>query len=120
MNAKKGIFEPIEKIEAKDASTAVVTLKRLTGHFLFDMGRGDAVIVAPESAETNKANLVGTGPFMFDSWAKGNQIRIKKSGSHWGTPKLSQVTTRSSPIPPPPLPPQAGDVDMFANSPPPS
>ena len=119
VNAKKGIFEPIEKIEAKDASTAVVTLKRPTGHFLFDMGRGDAVIVAPESAETNKANPVGTGPFMFDSWAKGNQIRIKKSGSYWGTPaKLSQVTFKIISDPAAAAAAlQAGDVDMFANFP---
>ena len=73
-NAQKGLFEPIAKVEAKDTATVVITLKRPTGHFLFNLGWGDVVMVAPGSADTNKTNPVGTGPFTFDRWSKGSEI----------------------------------------------
>mgnify|MGYP003701452645 CR=1 FL=1 len=119
VNAKKGIFEPIAKVEAKDASTVVVTLKRPTGGFLFDMGRGDAVIVAPESAATNKSNPVGTGPFVFDSWAKGDKATIRRNDAYWGTPaKLKRVTFKFISDPAAAAAALlAGDIDMFPNFP---
>lgn len=119
VNAKKSIFEPIAKVEAKDASTVVVTLKRPTGGFLFDMGRGDAVIVAPESAATNKSNPVGTGPFVFDSWAKGDKATIRRNDAYWGTPaKLKRVTFKFISDPAAAAAALlAGDIDMFPNFP---
>ena len=50
------------------------------------MGWGDAVIVAPETADTNKEKPIGTGPFKFQSWAKGSSITLVKSDNYWGTP----------------------------------
>ena len=50
------------------------------------MGWGDAVIVAPESADTNKEKPIGTGPFKFQNWAKGSSITLVKSDSYWGDP----------------------------------
>ncbi|MEL6752302.1 MAG: ABC transporter substrate-binding protein, partial [Pseudomonadota bacterium] len=73
-NAQKALFASIETVEAVDATTVKVTLKQPTGNFLFNMGWGDAVMVAPESAETNKTAPVGTGPFKFDKWARGSTL----------------------------------------------
>ena len=70
-NAQKALFEPIESVEVVDPATVRITLKRPTANFLFNMGWGDAVIVAPESAPTNATYPVGTGPFQFRDWAKG-------------------------------------------------
>ena len=63
-----------------------VTLKNPQGSFLYNMGWGDAVIVAPESAETNKEKPVGTGPFKFGNWAKGFAISIVRNDAYWGEP----------------------------------
>ena len=83
-NAQKALFAAIDTVEAVDPATVKVTLKNPQGSFLYNMGWGDAVIVAPESAETNKDKPVGTGPFKFDNWAKGSAITIVKNDAYWG------------------------------------
>ena len=85
-NAQKGLFAAIDTVEVVDPATVKVTLKNPQGSFLYNMGWGDAVIVAPESAETNKEKPVGTGPFKFDNWAKGSSITIVKADGYWGDP----------------------------------
>jgi peptide/nickel transport system substrate-binding protein len=85
-NAQKGLFEPIESVEAVDPATVRITLKRPTGDFLFNMGWGDAVIVDPASAETNATNPVGTGPFVFDQWVKGDSVTLTRNPDYWGEP----------------------------------
>ena len=85
-NAQKALFAAIDTVEAVDATTVKVTLKNPQGSFLYNMGWGDAVIVAPESADGNKETPVGTGPFKFANWAKGSSITIEKNPDYWGEP----------------------------------
>lgn len=85
-NAQKGLFTAIDTVEVVDPSTVKVTLKQPQGSFLYNMGWGDAVIVAPESAETNKEKPVGTGPFKLENWAKGSSITLTKADGYWGNP----------------------------------
>ncbi len=87
-NAQKGLFAAIDTVDVVDPATVKVTLKNPQGSFLYNMGWGDAVIVAPESAETNKENPVGTGPFKFGAWAKGSSITLVKSDAYWGEPAM--------------------------------
>ncbi|TIL78514.1 MAG: ABC transporter substrate-binding protein, partial [Mesorhizobium sp.] len=56
------------------------------GSFLYNMGWGDAVIVSPKSADTNKEKPIGTGPFKFQDWVKGSSITLVKSDAYWGAP----------------------------------
>ncbi len=86
VNAQKGLFAEIHAVEAVDPATVQVTLKNPQGSFLYNMGWGDAVMVAPESADTNKERPIGTGPFKFESWAKGSAIRLVKADGYWGDP----------------------------------
>jgi len=83
-NAQKGLFAAIDTVEVADPATVKVTLKNPQGSFLYNMGWGDAVIVAPESAGTNKDKPVGTGPFRFDHWNKGSEITIVRNPDYWG------------------------------------
>lgn len=83
-NAQKGLFAAIDTVEVVDPATVKVTLKNPQGSFLYNMGWGDAVIVARETAETNKDRPVGTGPFKFDHWNKGSEITIVKNSDYWG------------------------------------
>ena len=114
-NAQKGFFEPIVKTECTDATTAVVTLKRPTGLFLFNMGGGDAVMISPASAANNKTNPVGTGPFVFKRWVKGDRVELERNPNYWGAaPKLNQVTFRFIADPAAATAAiMAGDIDAF-------
>ncbi|MEZ5934390.1 MAG: ABC transporter substrate-binding protein [Alphaproteobacteria bacterium] len=119
VNAQKGLFEPIEAVAANGPQEVVVTLKRPTGHFLFNLGWGDAVIVAPESADTNKALPIGTGPFKFDSWVQGDRIELKRNENYWGEAvQLEDATFQVVPDPAAAVAAMmAGDLDAFPNFP---
>ncbi|RUU44279.1 MULTISPECIES: ABC transporter substrate-binding protein [unclassified Mesorhizobium] len=86
VNAQKGLFAAIDTVEVVDPTTVKIALKNPQSSFLYNMGWGDAVIVAPETADTNKEKPVGTGPFKFQSWAKGSSITLIKSDTYWGAP----------------------------------
>ena len=79
VNPSKGYFSPIASVTAPDASTVVITLKEKDAFFLFNMAQGDASIVAEESFETNGTAPVGTGPFRFDSWTRGDRLTLVKN-----------------------------------------
>jgi len=119
VNAQKGLFEPIAKTECPDPLTAVVTLKRPASNLLFNLAWGDAVMVAPSSSATNKANPIGTGPFKFVRWLKGDRVELARSDSYWGTPvTLKSVTFRFISDPSAAVAAlAAGDVDAFPNFP---
>jgi peptide/nickel transport system substrate-binding protein len=78
-----------------------------------------ALIVAPESAATNKEKPVGTGPFKFDHWAKGSEITLVKNPDYWGTPpSLDKAVFRVIPDAAAAIPALlSGDVQAFANMP---
>ncbi|MFZ1679771.1 MAG: ABC transporter substrate-binding protein [Rhizobiaceae bacterium] len=116
-NAQKGLFAQIDTVEAVDPATVKVTLKQPQGAFLYNMGWGDAVIVAPESAATNETNPVGTGPFKFDNWAKGSQIVIVRNDAYWGEKvALEKATFRVVPDAAAAVPALlSGDVQAFPN-----
>jgi len=92
-NAQKRLFAPIATVEKVDAHTVRVTLKHAAGDFLFSLGWGDAVMIAPETADTNKNEPVGTGPFAFERWIKGDSVVLTRRDAYWGTPPaLNRVT----------------------------
>ncbi|MGU3400320.1 ABC transporter substrate-binding protein [Brucellaceae bacterium D45D] len=115
-NAQKGLFEPIDNIECPNAATAVITLKRPTSNFLFNMGWGDAVMIAPQSAATNKTKPIGTGPFRFKRWVQGDRVELERNPDYWGeAAKLSAVTFRFVSDPSAAAAAMlAGDIDVFA------
>jgi peptide/nickel transport system substrate-binding protein len=119
VNAQKGLFEPIAKTDCPDGHTAVVTLKRPSAQFLFSMGWGDAVMVAPGSAANNKTHPVGTGPFRFKEWVQGDRVELVRNADYWGAqPKLASVTFKFISDPSAAVAAVlAGDVDAFPSFP---
>jgi peptide/nickel transport system substrate-binding protein len=97
----------------------VVTLKRPTASFLFGMGWGDAVMLSPKSVATDRTNPVGTGPFRFARWVRGDRIELERFPGYWGpAPKLAAVTFRFIADPTAAAAAVlAGDLDAFPNFP---
>jgi len=93
VNAQKSLYAPISGVNVIDPMTVEFTLSRPDGLFLFNLGRGDAVIVAPESAENNGAEPIGTGPFAFIQWDRGSRVVLEQYGPYWGEkPALTKAT----------------------------
>jgi peptide/nickel transport system substrate-binding protein len=119
LNAQKALYASIASVEVVDPATVKVTLKQPDGNLIYNLAWGDAVIVAPESADNNKINPIGTGPFVFKDRVEGDHITIEKNQSYWGTPaKLEGATFRFIGDPTAAYAAlQAGDVDSFPNYP---
>ncbi|MDA1098384.1 MAG: ABC transporter substrate-binding protein [Proteobacteria bacterium] len=81
-NKRKDRFVNMAKVEAPDANTVRITLKEARPMFLFWMGESTAVIVGQESAATNATKPIGTGPFKFVSWVKGDSVLMEKNADY--------------------------------------
>ncbi|MBE7635404.1 ABC transporter substrate-binding protein [Sneathiella sp. P13V-1] len=75
-NKRKGRFTNIASIDTPDANTVVLTLKEPRGDFLAQLGESTAVIVDPDSDGGNATNPVGTGPYKFSRWIKGDSVKL--------------------------------------------
>lgn len=119
VNAQKQLFAAIESVMAVDPHTVRIALAYPESRFLFNLGWGDAVIVDPDSAGTNKSKPVGTGPFAFERWVKGDRVELARYRDYWGeAPALSAATFKFIPDPAAAMAAlMAGDVDAFANFP---
>ena len=93
---RKKRFVNMAKIETPDANTVRITLKKPRPMFLFWMGEATAVIVGEESAAANATKPVGTGPFKFVRWVKGDSVLMEKNADHRdaGSVKLAKVKFR--------------------------
>ncbi|AKJ32030.1 ABC transporter substrate-binding protein [Caldimonas brevitalea] len=74
--AKKAVFDNIARVDTPDPHTVILTLNQPDGTMLFRLGENTAVILDPKSAPTTATRPIGTGPFKFDSWAKGSAVML--------------------------------------------
>ncbi len=83
----------IEKVEAPEARTLVVTLAKPSYFWLYSMSSTAGVVIDPAGLTSLATKPAGSGPYAFDTWAKGTSITLKKNTSYWGTPpRFSTVT----------------------------
>ncbi len=94
VNKRKDRFRNMASIEVLDPYTLRITLKAARPNFLFEMGESTAVIVAPETAATNKTKPIGTGPFRLVKWLKGDSVELEKAPTYRdpGAIRLNKVT----------------------------
>ncbi len=95
-NKRKKYFTNMASITAPDAHTVVVALKEPRPTFLFNMGESTSVIVNEEAAATNATKPVGTGPFKFVKWTKGDKVVLARDPGYRdvGAIKLEGLTFR--------------------------
>lgn len=90
-------FEGVKSVEAVDENTVKFILKAPSTPFLANLAMPLAApIVSPKALEEHNGNLnespVGTGPFKFVSWDKGEKLTLEKNKEYWGDKaKLDKV-----------------------------
>ncbi len=97
VNPQKRFFVSIASIETPDAETLVLHLSSPTGSLIYWLGWPASIMVGPKSAADDKTTPVGTGPFKFSTWAKGDHVELVKNVDYWnkdGAAKLEKVTFR--------------------------
>jgi len=90
-----------------DPYTIKANLKAFDATFLMNLAQsGIGVMISPAALakpttpeNAGKDHLVGTGPFMFDSWSLNQYIRMKKNPNYWqpGKPYLDAIEIRNMP-----------------------
>ncbi|MCI9864385.1 ABC transporter substrate-binding protein [Rhizobium skierniewicense] len=117
VNPQKRFFAAIQTIETPDAKTLVLKLKQPSGSLLYWLGWPASSIVGTRSADNNKTTPVGTGPFKFVSWAKGDRVELARNAGYWNSDvavALEKATFRFIPDPQAQTAAlQSGDVDAF-------
>lgn len=92
-------FGMVDKVEAKGDYQVVISLKEPVAPFLANLAMNLAApIVSPTAhkkfGDKFAENPVGTGPFIFKSWAKDQQIVLDKNPNYWdknAQPKVDKV-----------------------------
>jgi peptide/nickel transport system substrate-binding protein len=89
-------YDAIGDIIVKDDSTITFALKSPNANFLHNVARQGSVIYPREAVETMKSHPVGTGPFKFEEWVRGDRIVLTRNPDYHvkGLPKLDRVTFR--------------------------
>jgi peptide/nickel transport system substrate-binding protein len=102
----RGAYQVIDKAEAVDPLTVRITLRRPFDPFLLLLVSATLPIVpkhiyAGTEFRTNPANQtpIGTGPFRFVEWQRGNFIRLARFEQYWkpGQPYLDEIIFRIVP-----------------------
>lgn len=91
-NVQKQSLSVIRQVEVVDPRTVRLRLSSPDSNLLYTLAWGDSVMVSPKSAANLATAPVGTGPFRFASWRRGDTVTLVRDEDYWGQPaKLRQV-----------------------------
>ncbi len=118
-NAQKALFAGIAAVNVIDPATVEIVLSAPNGTFTTNLAWGDAIILDPASAADAATNPIGTGPFRFSRWVKGDRVELVRNPDYWGEPvALSMATFKFISDPTAAFGAMmAGDLDAFPNYP---
>ncbi len=119
VNPQKSRLAKIRAIDMVDPLTLRIALKQRSGGLLQSLAWGAFVMVSPQTAASNAVRPVGTGPFRFSGWRRGDSLTLVRNADYWGTPaKLDVATFKFIAEPTAAYAAlMAGDVDAFSNYP---
>jgi ABC-type dipeptide/oligopeptide/nickel transport system permease component/ABC-type transport system substrate-binding protein len=116
LNPQRARIRAIGAVEALDSLTLRLSLRRRSGGLLQSLAWGAFVMVEPRSAATNSTRPIGTGPFRFVDWRRGDALILGRTEDYWGErPRLAGVTFKFISDPTAAYAAlMAGDVDAFS------
>jgi peptide/nickel transport system substrate-binding protein len=119
VNPQKSRLAKIRAVDLIDPFTVRILLNQRSGGLLQSLAWGAFVMVSPPTAATNAVRPIGTGPFRFAEWRRGDSITLVRSAGYWGRPAalgeatftfIADPTAAYAAL-------MAGDVDAFSSYP---
>lgn len=90
---QNALFDNVSAIETPDPHTVVLQLHHPDPHLLFRLGESYAVILHPKTAATAHSQPIGTGPYRFERWQRGQSIHLERFTGYWGpAPALKRAS----------------------------
>ena len=104
-----GADSNVKSVDTPDSSTVVITLRAPSSTFLLTQALPEFGIASPTALKAGKADntetdiskivfaqggppaMVGTGPFKFDKWVKGQEVDIVKNADYWNKDALAHL-----------------------------
>lgn len=88
-------MQVVSSATAIDTRTLKVTLSRPSNNWLFNMASSAGIVFDPAHIATIATAPAGSGPYVLDSWTRGDSITLKVNKSYWGTlPRYDKVVFR--------------------------
>ncbi len=86
-NAYLEWFDKIESVEAVGDYVLRIRLVDADSLLTYALALPGAVLVHPDSADNNNSQPNGTGPYRFQSWERGKQVKLTRNDQWWGASK---------------------------------
>lgn len=99
----RATFANVKEVQTPDPLTAIVVLSKPAPYLVTALASRESPIVAKhvlEGTEPNAtpttAQLIGTGPFVFKEWVRGDHIILERNPNYWdqGKPYLDRIVIR--------------------------
>ena len=118
-NPQKSRLSAIRAVEIAGPFTLRIVLEHRSGGLLQSLAFGAFVMVSPQSAANNAVVPIGTGPYRFSAWRRGDSVTLVRSPDYWGAAaRLREVSFKFIADPTAAYAAlMAGDVDAFSNYP---
>ena len=81
-NKQKDVFRAMKAVETPDSHTVVVRLDKPRSLLPFELAQAAAVILDEGSFAGANTAPVGTGPYRFVKWTKGDSVELEKFDGH--------------------------------------
>lgn len=96
------VFKMIKEVKIIDGNTIHFVLKEPFSPFLSILASHEGGIINPKTISKYGKKIIqepnGTGPFTFDSWSPGKEIKLVKNKKYWGeSPDLNAVVFKVVP-----------------------
>lgn len=83
-DASKDAMDVVQSVDAPDDTTLVVTLSRPSNDWLFKMTSRIGVMFSEDGVSDLANKAIGTGPYTFDTWKRGDSITLNRNADYWG------------------------------------
>lgn len=93
----RSLLKEVAKVEVVDARTVVITTSRPYAPLIGNVAMFPIVSPAAVSrwGDAFKDHPIGTGPYAFESWTRGEQVVVHRFDAYWGPrPALDRIVFR--------------------------